>query len=69
MQLENLTKKQIVPKLCPSRSNFSKWFQTKPKVKLKNVYNQHVKNIENFDFFYLGLRIRKSQVRILPGAP
>jgi len=23
---------KIVPKLCPSRSNISKWFQTKPKI-------------------------------------
>ena len=34
-RLGQISMSTIVPKLCPSRSNISKWFQTKPKIEWK----------------------------------
>ncbi len=42
---------ETVPIMCPSRSNFSKWFQTKPKVKLKSVLESTCCNFRFFSFY------------------
>jgi hypothetical protein len=41
---------KIVPKLCPSRSNISKWFQTKPKVSWKSGIESTACNYDVFGF-------------------
>ncbi len=40
-----------MPKLCPSRSNVSKWFQTKPKVSWKIGIESTAWNYGNFRFW------------------
>ena len=41
---------RTVPKLCPSRSNISKWFQTKPKVSWKSGIESTGCNYNIFEF-------------------
>ena len=41
---------ELVPKLCPSRSNISKWFQTKPKVNQKISIESTACNHTFFEF-------------------
>ena len=73
MQIHVLRVCPTVPKLCPSRSNFSKNKQRKPKVDHTNPLNSSVLKHREFDISFTGTQnppdLASVSVRFRPPAP